>query len=276
MKGTCQLQGLQASLRPLVHAVPSAQGRDSGQAFLLPAGSPYQALGNTLPWTHVPLTKAVKPLKCQIQTPGPGLATVCAGWRALPQVFLIGLLNKDARPPLPDPPAPPRGLHPILPRGRPQDLRSVWAWALDHTCPGKREACVCPCACVWGGVGGGQRAVPTLVLSLVVVAGLVGDAVPVGILPHRQVVTPLAGAGVAAVDHVLHRQQCGRPRPLPLDVDPVCGDSSHMGRRQLPPPTTRTASGVSCLKAATDQPPLGHCRVQTMGRWGDPSHSPRT
>lgn len=150
----------------------------------------------------------------------------------------------------------------------------MWAWALDHTCPRKR----CACAHVRvSGVGvGGQRVVPTLVLSLVVVAGLVGDAVPVGILPHRQVVAPLAGAGVAAVDHVLHGQQCGRPRPLPLDVDPVCGESSHMGRHRPPPPTTRTASGVSCLKAATEQPPLGHWRVQAMARWGDPSHSPRT
>ena len=53
----CQLQGLQASLCPLVHAVPSAQGRDSGQAFLLPAGSPYQALGNTLPGPTFPLQR---------------------------------------------------------------------------------------------------------------------------------------------------------------------------------------------------------------------------
>lgn len=155
LKGTCQLQGLQASLSPLVQAVPSAQGHDSGQALLLPAGSPYQAPGNTLPWTHAPLTKAVKPLKCQIQTPGTGLATVRAGWTAPPQVFLIGLLNKDARPPLPDPLAPARGLRPILPRGWPQDLRSVWAWALDHTCPGKREAVRVPmCVCLgWGGRG---------------------------------------------------------------------------------------------------------------------------
>lgn len=76
-----------------------------------------------------------------------------------------------------------------------------------------------------GGDDGGGRA-PTLVLSLVVVAGLVGDAVLVGIPPHRQVVAPLAGARVAAVDDVLHGQQGGGPGPLPLDVDPVCEGST--------------------------------------------------
>lgn len=61
-----------------------------------------------------------------------------------------------------------------------------------------------------------------MVLGLVVVAGLVGDAVTVGILPHWQVVAPLAGASLTAVDDVLHGQQGGGPHPLPFDVDPIC------------------------------------------------------
>lgn len=70
------------------------------------------------------------------------------------------------------------------------------------------------------------RAGPTLVLSLVVVAGLVRDAVLMGVPPHRQVVAPLTGARVGAVEDVLHGQQGGGPRPLSLDVDPVCKGSN--------------------------------------------------
>ena len=61
----------------------------------------------------------------------------------------------------------------------------------------------------------------TLVLGLVVVAGLVGDAVRVGVLPHPGVVPAVAAPGVAAVDHVLHGQVGGRPRPLAFDVDAI-------------------------------------------------------
>ena len=63
---------------------------------------------------------------------------------------------------------------------------------------------------------------PTLVLGLVVVAGLVRDAVLVRVGPHLHVVAALAGAGLRAVQDVLHRQKGGGPRPLPLDVDPIC------------------------------------------------------
>lgn len=108
------------------------------------------------------------------------------------------------------------------------------------------------CVCL----GAGGRAVPTLVLGLVVVAGLVGDAVPVGILPHRQVVAPLTRARVATVDHVLHRQQCGRPRPLPLDVDPVCRGSSHMGRHP-PPFMLFWGGGPASRSAGRSPPPVG-------------------
>lgn len=61
----------------------------------------------------------------------------------------------------------------------------------------------------------------TLVLRLVVVAGFVRDAVGVGILPHPRVVTPMAGARIAAVDDVLDGEVGGRPGSFPLDVYPV-------------------------------------------------------
>nr|KAF6303876.1 inositol polyphosphate-5-phosphatase F [Myotis myotis] len=63
--------------------------------------------------------------------------------------------------------------------------------------------------------------VTLLVLGLVVVAGLVRNAVPLGVGPHLQVIAPLAGASHPAVDDVLHRQEGGGPCPLPLDVDPI-------------------------------------------------------
>lgn len=43
-----------------------------------------------------------------------------------------------------------------------------------------------------------------MVLGLVVVAGLIRDAMAVGILPHRQVVAPFARASVATIQNVLH------------------------------------------------------------------------
>ena len=106
------------------------------------------------------------------------------------------------------------------------------------------------CVCLGGSVGWAE---PTLVLGLVVVAGLVWDAVPVGVLPHRQVIAPLTRARVAAVDHVLHRQQCGRPRPLPLDVDPVCRGNSRMGRR--PPPFLLFWGGPPASRSTARSPP---------------------
>lgn len=44
----------------------------------------------------------------------------------------------------------------------------------------------------------------TLVLSLVVIARLIGDPVLIGILPDASVIAPVAGAGVSTVDYVLH------------------------------------------------------------------------
>lgn len=61
----------------------------------------------------------------------------------------------------------------------------------------------------------------TLVYGLVVVTGLVRDAMLVGVLPDTAVVAAVAGAGLAAVDHVLHGQVRRGPRPLPLNVDAI-------------------------------------------------------
>lgn len=63
-----------------------------------------------------------------------------------------------------------------------------------------------------------------MILGLVVVAGLVGDAVVVGVHPDPGVVPALAGAGVSTVNDVLHRQVGRRPSTFPLDVDSVCKD----------------------------------------------------
>lgn len=43
----------------------------------------------------------------------------------------------------------------------------------------------------------------TLVLGLVVVAGLVRDAMFVGILPHPTVITSMTGASLTTVHHIL-------------------------------------------------------------------------
>lgn len=63
---------------------------------------------------------------------------------------------------------------------------------------------------------------PTLILGLVVVAGLVGDAVVVRVPPDPGVVPALAGPGISTVDDILHRQVGRRPSTFPLDVDSVC------------------------------------------------------
>lgn len=64
----------------------------------------------------------------------------------------------------------------------------------------------------------------TLILSLVVVAGLVWNAMVVGVLPHARVVSTLAGSGIGAVDHVLNREVGRRPRTFSLYVDSICRD----------------------------------------------------
>ena len=62
---------------------------------------------------------------------------------------------------------------------------------------------------------------PTLVNGLVVVAGFVWDAMLVGVLPHGEVVSSVAGPRVGTVQHVLDGQVGGRPGSPPLDVDAV-------------------------------------------------------
>lgn len=63
-----------------------------------------------------------------------------------------------------------------------------------------------------------------MILGLVVVAGLVGNAVVVGVHPDPGVVPALAGPGVSTVDDILDRQVGRRPGTFPLDVDSVCKD----------------------------------------------------
>lgn len=63
-----------------------------------------------------------------------------------------------------------------------------------------------------------------MILGLVVVAGLVRDAVVVGVHPDPGVVPALAGPRVSTVDDILHRQVGRRPSTFPLDVDSVCED----------------------------------------------------
>lgn len=62
----------------------------------------------------------------------------------------------------------------------------------------------------------------TLILSLVVVAGLIWNAVVMGICPNAGVVSAFAGSRVGAVNHVLDREVGGRPRTFPLYVDAIC------------------------------------------------------
>lgn len=61
----------------------------------------------------------------------------------------------------------------------------------------------------------------TLADGLVVVAGLVRDAMFVSVLPHPAVVSPVTGAGLRAVDHVLDRNVSRWPRSFPLYVDAI-------------------------------------------------------
>lgn len=61
-----------------------------------------------------------------------------------------------------------------------------------------------------------------LILGLVVVAGLIGNAVVVGVHPDPGVVPALTGPGVSTVDDILDRQVGRRPGTFPLDVDSVC------------------------------------------------------
>lgn len=62
-----------------------------------------------------------------------------------------------------------------------------------------------------------------MVECLVVVAGLVRDAVRVGVLPHPAVVPSVTGAGVGTVEHMLDGQIGRRPNSFALDVDTIYG-----------------------------------------------------
>lgn len=61
----------------------------------------------------------------------------------------------------------------------------------------------------------------TLVNCLVVVAGLIRDAMSVGILPHPSMLPSMTGARVCTVEHVLDRNVSRWPRSFPFDIDTV-------------------------------------------------------
>lgn len=61
----------------------------------------------------------------------------------------------------------------------------------------------------------------TLINGLVVVAGLVRDAMMVSVLPHPGVVASVTTSSLGAVDHMLHGQISRRPHCFPLDVDTI-------------------------------------------------------
>ena len=69
-----------------------------------------------------------------------------------------------------------------------------------------------------------HRRTLTLVLCLVVVAGLIGDPMFVSVLPNAAVIPSMARASVTAVDHILDGEIGGRPRSFPLNVDAICSD----------------------------------------------------
>lgn len=62
----------------------------------------------------------------------------------------------------------------------------------------------------------------TLILSLVVVAGFIWNAVVVGIHPNTGVVSTFAGSCIGAVNHILNREVGGRPCTFSLYVDAIC------------------------------------------------------
>ena len=67
----------------------------------------------------------------------------------------------------------------------------------------------------------GAKKLLTLVFSLIVVAGLIRDAMRVGIFPNPRVVTSMTGAGITTVHHILDREIGRGPGSLPLDVDAI-------------------------------------------------------
>lgn len=64
----------------------------------------------------------------------------------------------------------------------------------------------------------------TLILSLVVVAGLVWNAMVMGIHPNTWVVSTFTGSCVSTINHILNREVGRRPCTFSLYVDSICKD----------------------------------------------------
>ena len=68
----------------------------------------------------------------------------------------------------------------------------------------------------------------TLVFSLVVIAGLIWDAVFVSVLPNSGVIASMARACIATVNHMLDREIGRRPSSIPLNVNAIWRESKHV------------------------------------------------
>lgn len=220
---------------PLVHAVPRPrvviQARPSCCLLALPTRP-----GNTLPRPTF-LTKAVKPLKCA-RSKHQGLAHgTCKAGEPRPKSFS----TRTPRPHFLIPQPHPGGSIPSSP-GPATGPESAGAWALDHPCPGKQEAC---------GAHVRGVAAPTLVLGLVVVAGLVGCHAGERTPPHRQVIAPHKSPRRRSRSRAAAPTAVWTATPPSLDVDPVCRGNSRMGRR----PPLSCCSGAPCIPLHSTLPP---------------------
>lgn len=62
----------------------------------------------------------------------------------------------------------------------------------------------------------------TLISGLVIIAGFIRNTVLVCVMIHPYMISTKTWPCPRAIDHVLHRQVCGRPGSFALDVDAVC------------------------------------------------------
>lgn len=111
----------------------------------------------------------------------------------------------------------------------------------------------------------------TLADGLVVVAGLVRDAMFVSVLPHPAVVSPVTGAGLRAVDHVLDRNVSRWPRSFPLYVDAIYEAEKFPKKMQFLPWKSSAQAERILYQEVPICSSLTKCYLHTvLGKW---SHS---
>lgn len=111
----------------------------------------------------------------------------------------------------------------------------------------------------------------TLADGLVVVAGLVRDAMFVSVLPHPAVVSPLTGARLRAVDHVLDRNVSRWPRSFPLYVDAIYEAEKFPKKMQFLPWKSSAQAERILYQEVPICSSLTKCYLHTvLGKW---SHS---